>query len=155
MNTLCEKLNALGLKPTHLSADYLAFGQKACELRREGLSPASIAQDLNDQGFATISGKPWTDSTVRMLLRAVGRKDQSLNALHGELISEARLRGLSYREIAIEFNQKKIPGLGLRIWTARSVWRRWAVVKALGADPPPEKLSETDQSESIDLKRSA
>src|SRR5262249_45546432 len=106
INKICEKLKTLGLKPAHISADYLAFGRQARELRREGLSPASIAQHLNDRGFTTISGKPWSDSTVKMLLRAVGRQDHSLNALHRRLISEARLRGLSYREIAREFNEK-------------------------------------------------
>jgi hypothetical protein len=147
MNTLCEKLKALGLKPTHLSADYLALGQKACELRRDGLSPASIAEHFNDQGFATISGKPWSDSTVKMLLRAVGRKDQSLNALHRALISEARLRGLTYKEIAREFNEKKIPRFGTSVWTARSVWTRWTVLKRLRDKRPPKELIEVEESE--------
>jgi hypothetical protein len=147
MNTLCEKLNALGLKPAHLSADYLALAQKACELRREGLSPASIAEHFNDQGFATISGKPWSDSTIKMLLRAVGRKDQSLNALHRALISEARLRGLTYKEIAREFNQKKIPRFSTSVWTARSVWTRWTVLKRLRDKRPPKELIEVEESE--------
>ena len=147
INKICEKLKTLGLKPAHLSADYLALGQKACDLRREGLSPASIAQHLNDQGFTTISGKPWSDSTVKMLLRAVGRKDQSLNALHRALISEARLRGLTYKEIAREFNEKKIPRFGTSVWTARSVWTRWTVLKRLRDKRPPKKLIEVEESE--------
>jgi len=91
---------------------------------RNGRSTAFIAKYLNNQGFASASGQPWTEKMVDYMLRMSG---QPISQVHFRLIAEALGRGLSYREIANVLNRKKIHLLGhLPIWTARSVKKTWA-----------------------------
>lgn len=44
--------------------------EAARHLRKEGQSHKTIAKELNDRGFRSASGKPWTEESVRKLLSA-------------------------------------------------------------------------------------
>ena len=59
------------------------------------------------KGFRSASGKPWTQSMVYGLLRALGNKAELLEDIHHNAIADARARGLNYKEMAIEFNEKR------------------------------------------------
>src|SRR5262245_19084181 len=101
-------LRKLGLKPNRFSAKHLALREKALELNRSGKSPESIAQHFNEQGFKSASGKSWSRHMVYGLLHALGNKAYRLEAIHRDAIREARGRGLNYRQMAEEFNQRGI-----------------------------------------------
>lgn len=121
----------MGLKPVRHPSSYFVARQKAAEFHREGRSLQWIALHFNEQGFASASGKPWTREMVHHQLHLTGQKTEPMKELHYRLISEARARGRSYRQIAVELNKRKIRSFGLQIWTARNVERRWAVLKSL------------------------
>jgi DNA invertase Pin-like site-specific DNA recombinase len=61
-------IRKLGLTPHRFAASYASLQRKAAELRREGRSPKWIAQHFNEQGFVTLSGKPWTQFRVIIYL---------------------------------------------------------------------------------------
>jgi Recombinase len=85
---------------------------KNTELDREGRSFASIAHYLNEHGFTSASGKSWNRGMVAHLLYgtpdASGSHWRTLENIHYRVITEARARGLDYREIATEFNKRQI-----------------------------------------------
>ena len=87
-----------------------------------------IAQNFNEQGFTSPKGKSWTPRIVYDLIVTVGEKVETLGDIHCKEITEARARGLSYREIAIEFNEKKIPRRKDcdRPWTEHNVAHTWS-----------------------------
>ena len=58
-------------------------------MHREGRSLAFIAEHLNEQGFASASGRPWTDRMVDHLLRITGHKAEPIDQLHYRLMSQA------------------------------------------------------------------
>jgi DNA invertase Pin-like site-specific DNA recombinase len=89
VGTLYEILGKLGLKPNRFSAEYLFLREKALELNRQGQSVDWIAENFNEQGFKSASGKPWTRDMVYGLLRAQGKKPVSFEETHREAISEA------------------------------------------------------------------
>ena len=133
-------LYRMGLKAAKHSAGYLLAQTKAVELDREGQSVRSIAQYFNEQGFATPSGKSWTHFMVEHLLRANGQKQESLENIHRRAIAEARARGLSYEQMAIEFNKKNIRRRGGLRWTAKSVATRWSDLKRIEHDREETEL---------------
>jgi hypothetical protein len=137
-------LQKMGLRAAKHSAEYLSTRQKAVELDREGQSVESIAQNFNEQGFATPSGKPWTHFMVEHLLRANGQNQEPLEKIHRKAIAEARARGLNHQQIADEFNEKQIRRRGGLGWTAKSVATRWSDLKRIEHD-----------REETELKRSA
>jgi len=122
---LYDVLRELGLKPNRFSPQYLALRQKAVELNREGQSLKAIADYFNEQGFESSSGKRWTEQMVYGQLRAQNQTPILLEDLHREVISEARARGLNYRQMAEEFNQRGIRRRDGQPWTARDIKRRW------------------------------
>lgn len=155
MERIYIRLKMMGLKAARYPASYFTARQKAAELEREGRSLSFIAKCLNEQGLASASGRPWTHSMVNYLLHSTGHKAEPIDQLHYRLIVEARARRLSYRQIANEFNKKKIRLLGvLQTWTARSVERRWAKLNNLSY-PPREISTVLEQSEESELKKSA
>jgi hypothetical protein len=107
-NKLRAVLHMLGLKTRRFSARYVALGQKAAELSRDGRSLDWIAQHFNEQGFPSTRGNPWSRSMVHDLIVRSGEKTENLGNIHRKAIADARARGLSYREMAIEFNERKI-----------------------------------------------
>ena len=124
-------LRKLGLKPNRFSADYLWLRDKALALNREGQSVDWITEHFNQQGFKSASGAPWTRDMVYGLLRAQGKKPILLEQLHREAITEARARGLNYREMAKEFNERGIRRRDGQPWTARDIKKRWADLNRL------------------------
>src|SRR5262249_20260215 len=71
------------------------------------------------------SGKFWTRGMVVHLLYRTGRKRESLDNIHYSVITEARARGLDYREMAMEFNKRQIRRRRGGHWTATYAQRRW------------------------------
>jgi len=128
---LYDVLRGLGLKPNRFSPGYLALRQKALELNREGQSLKAIADYFNEQGFESSSGKPWTDQMVYGQLQAQNKTPVLLEDLHREVISEARARGLNYRQMAEEFNERGIRRRDGQPWTARDIKRRWGGLNEL------------------------
>lgn len=124
-------MNKLGLKPNRFAADYLMLRQKADQLNRDGQSLEWIAEHFNEQGFTSSSGKPWTRSMVYGLIRAIGKKANLLEDLHRNAITEARARGLNYRQMAEEFNLRGIRRRDGRPWTARALRHRWTGLNRL------------------------
>jgi DNA invertase Pin-like site-specific DNA recombinase len=128
---LYNVLRKLGLTPNRFSAEYLALRDKALALNREGQSVDWITEHFNEQGFKSASGKPWTRNMVYGLLRAQGKTPILLEEIHREAIMEARGRGLNYRQMALEFNEKNIRRRDSQPWTARDIKNRWANLNRL------------------------
>jgi hypothetical protein len=149
---LYDVLRELGLKPNRFSADHLALRQRAWELHLSGQSTDSIADHFNEQRFKSASGAPWTQSMVHRLLRAQGKTAILLEDLHREVISEARARGLNYREMAEEFNERGIRRRDGQPWTARDIKRRWGGLNELKRKREQKGLNTTDL---IDVQKSA
>ena len=124
-------LRKLGLEPNRFPAEYLSLREKALALNREGQSADWIAEHFNEQGFKSASGKPWTRDMIYNLLRAQGKTPILLEEIHREAIMDARVRGLNYKEMAIEFNEKKIRRRDGQPWTARDIKKRWADLNKL------------------------
>jgi DNA invertase Pin-like site-specific DNA recombinase len=124
-------MSKLGLKPNRFSADYLALRNQAAELNRAGRAVEWIAEHFNNDGFQSASGTPWTRDMVYGLIRATGRKPQRLEAIHHNAIAEARARGLSYRQMANEFNDRKLRRRDGQPWTSDDIKRRWANLNRL------------------------
>ncbi|MEX0802447.1 MAG: recombinase family protein [Candidatus Binatia bacterium] len=149
-----KSLNRMGLKPAKYSASFLSVRRRAAELDRQGQSLEAIAGYFNEQGFASPSGKSWTHFMVEHLLRDNGQKQEPLENIHRRAITEAHARGLSYGQMAGEFNTKKIRRRGGRHWTANSVAIRWSDLKRMQRKRKKE-LTDTKLSEAVVLKRSA
>jgi hypothetical protein len=145
-----KSLWKMGLKAAKYSADDLLVRRTAAELDREGQSLDAIARYFNEQGFVSPSGKPWTHFMIEHLLHANGRKQESLENIHGRAITEARARGLSYQQMAAEFNEKTIRRRGGLRWTAKSVEIRWSDLKRMQA-----KREQNESTEPLFLKRKA
>src|SRR5262249_33642402 len=124
-------LEKLGLKPNRFSADHLALRQQAVEFNRDGRPVEWIAEHFNEQGFKRASGTRWTRDMVYGLIRAAGRKPHRLEDLHRNAIAEARARGLRYRQMAIEFNDKQLRRRDGQPWRAIDIKRRWADLNQL------------------------
>src|SRR5215813_1271980 len=124
-------LQKLGLKPNRFSADYLALRKQAVEFNRDNRSLEWIAEHFNEQGFKSTSGTPWTRNMVYGLIRATGRKAHRLEELHRKAISEARARGLNYRQMAIEFNSKQLRRRDGQQWRAIDIKSRWGDLNQL------------------------
>jgi hypothetical protein len=155
VGTLYEILGKLGLKPNRFSAEYLFLREKALELNRQGQSVDWIAENFNEQGFKSASGKPWTRDMVYGLLRAQGKKPVSFEETHREAISEARARGLSYRQMADEFNQRGIRRRDGQQWTARDIKKRWSDLNRLERKRAEKGSNTTELSEPVVLQESA
>ena len=149
---LYDVLRELGLKPNRFSAEYLKLRQTAWELHQGGQSTDSIAEHFNNQGFKSASGTPWTQSMVYGLLRAQGKTAILLEDLHREVISEARARGLNYRQMAEEFNKRGIRRRDGQPWTARDIKRRWGGLHQLKCNRAQKGLNTTDR---VDVQTSA
>jgi hypothetical protein len=113
------------LKAGKYSGHQLQVQQKIVELDREGRSFESIANYLNYHGFTSASGKSWNRGMVVSLLYGTGRKRESLDNIHYSVITEARARGLGYREMAMEFNKRQIRRRRGGHWKATYAQRRW------------------------------
>jgi DNA invertase Pin-like site-specific DNA recombinase len=150
------RLKQMGLKAAQRPASYFLARQRAAELDGEGRSLRFIAGCLNEKGFASASGRPWTHSMVGYMLRMTGHEAEPIDQLHYRLMSQALGRGLSYRQIANEFNRKKIRLLGvLQTWTASSVERRWTKLNNLGDIRRPKIFVAAEESKESTFKRSA
>ena len=124
-------LRKLGLEPYRFPVDYLSLRQTAFELNRDGQSIEWIAEHFNEQGFKSALRKPWTRDMVYGLLRADGKTPILLEEIHRNAIADARARGLSYKEMAIEFNENQIRRRDGQPWTARTIKNRSANLNIL------------------------
>ena len=87
------------------------------------------------------------------LLRAQGKTAILLEDLHYQVISEARARGLTYRQMAEEFNERGIRRRDGQPWTARDIKRRWGglnQLKRARARLTPDSVACKDQPERAD-----
>ena len=75
-----------------------------------------------------------------------------LEDLHREVISEARARGLNYRQMAEEFNERGIRRRDGQPWTARDIKRRWGGLNELKRKREQKGLNTTDL---VDVQKSA
>ena len=66
------------LKPHRFSVDYLSLQQAAAELIREGRFFDWIARHFNEEGLASVSGKPWTRQMVYGLHLVHKRRDAAI-----------------------------------------------------------------------------
>jgi hypothetical protein len=137
-------LRKLGLKPNRFSAEYLSLRDKALELNRQGRSVDWITEHFNEQGLKSPSGRAWTRDMVYGLLRAQGKKANSLEEIHREAITGARARGLNYRQMAEEFNQRGIRRRDGQPWTARDVKKRWGDLNRLERQRAQKGLARTE-----------
>jgi DNA invertase Pin-like site-specific DNA recombinase len=146
-------LRTLRLKPKRHSADYASLQQKAAELNREGRTSDWIAQHFNEQGFASASGKPWTCYMVYWLLHTMADKPESLETVHRRAITEALARGLNHQQMAVEFNQKKLPRWqnNARPWTERNIKKRCFDLNWRRHKRAQKESTGTEPSEASDL----
>jgi len=121
----------LGLKPNRFSAEYLALRKQAVEFNRDGRSIDWIAEHFNEQGFKSASGTPWTRDMVYGLIRATGSKAHRLEEIHRNAITEARKRGLSYKKMAVDFNDKQLRRRDGQLWRAIDIKSRWGHLNQL------------------------
>jgi DNA invertase Pin-like site-specific DNA recombinase len=151
-----QRLKTMGLKAAQRPASYFLARQEAVELNRQGRSRRFIAKYLNKKGWTSASGRPWTHSMVGYMLRMTGHKPEPIEELHYRLIAQALGRGLSYRQIANDFNRKQIQLLGvLRTWTASSVKRRWAKLNNIEEISRRKISAAAEESEESTLEKSA
>ena len=143
VGALYEILREQGLKPHRFPAEYLFLRDKALELNREGRSVDEITEIFNEQRLKSASGKQWTRDMVYGLLRAQGKKPVSLEEIHREAIAEARARGLSYRQMADEFNQRGVRRRDGQSWTARDIKKRWGDLNRLERQRAQKGLDRT------------
>jgi DNA invertase Pin-like site-specific DNA recombinase len=140
-------LGKLGLKPNRFTVDYLSLKKRALELNREGKSLESIACQFEEEGIKSASGKPWTDQTVYGLVRRYFKKVTSLEHEHRKAIAEARARGLNSRQIAIEFNEKKIRRRDGQPWGPKDITRRWYQLNRLQRERAQKESMRAEKSE--------
>jgi hypothetical protein len=145
----------LGVKPNRFSKDYLLLREKAAQLNRDGQSVDWIAAHFNEQGFKSASGMTWTRDMVYGLLRAERKPPVLLEDLHREAIMDARARGLNYRQMAAEFNERGIRRRDGQPWTARDVKKRWGDLNRLKKIRSQKAGSRTAALEPMVLPRSA
>jgi len=92
-------------------------------LADRGLTQTAISEHLNDAGYRTSRGHPWTPSAVfHWTSRRTRRRD--LQELHRRLLAQAKSRGLSNAQTADEFNGLGIARVGGKPWTANTVRQR-------------------------------
>jgi DNA invertase Pin-like site-specific DNA recombinase len=148
-------MHKIGLKQNRFPAPYLLLAQKVDELYREGRTLVWIAQHFNEQGFKSKSGNPWSRSMVFHLYHATGHKIDLLQNLHRKVIEEARLRGLNYQEMALEFNERHIRRGGGRPWTASSIASKCYRLNSLQRKRTQKGSTSAELSEPVVLRRSA
>src|SRR5207249_6527817 len=100
--------------------------------------------------------KRWTARIVYDLMAKLGEKVETLGDVHRRAIIEARKRGLSYREMAIAFNEKGIPRRkdSRHPWTERNLAYTWSKLH-LRHNRQHKGSTDTEQSEPVVLKKSA
>ena len=124
-------LRKLGLKPNRFTVDYLSLKKMALEFNREGQSLKSIASQFNEEGIKSASGKPWTEEMVYGLVRRYFKKLTPLEDEHRKAITEARVRGLDYQQMAIEFNERKLRRRDGQPWRPQDIKKRWGDLNRL------------------------
>jgi hypothetical protein len=93
---------------------------------------------------------------VKELLRSTRDKAKLLENIHRSAIVDAVGRGLDFREIALEFNQKRLRRRrGSQAWTVRSIRQRWNNLKRSLRNRAQKGSDNKDLSELVVLKRSA
>jgi hypothetical protein len=92
---------------------------------------------------------------VEWLLHTVEDDSEPLEDLHRRAITEARARGLDYRQIAVDFNERKLRrGNNYRQpWTASYISCRWRALKRLQQKRKQKKIPAITEPET--LQRSA
>jgi len=150
-------LRKMGLKLNRYSADYRLLRQKAAELSRDGRSYEWIAQHFNEQAFPSASRKPWTRFMVEWLLHTIEHNSEPLEDLHHRAITEARARGLSYKEMAVEFNERKLRRANnyRQPWTASYINVRWGRVNRRRRNREQKGSASAALSQTVIVKKSA
>ena len=78
------------------------------------------------------------------LVRPHFKKLTPLEDEHRKAIAEARARGLNSRQMAIEFNERKIRRRDGQPWRPRDVTRRWAELNRLQRKRAQEESMRTE-----------
>ena len=136
---------------------YRFLREKAAELSREGRSYEWIAQKFNEQGFPSPSGKPWSRFMVEWLLHTDEKNSEPLEELHRRAILDALARGLDYKEMAVEFNERKLRrGNNYRQpWTAKYLGLRWGRLRRRQQKREQEQSANAALRQLAILKKSA
>jgi len=146
----------LGLKPHRISAATIPLGKEAAKLKRQGKSVEWIAHHFNERGLVSPRGKWWTARIVYDLMAKVGEKVETLGEIHRKAILDARARGLSYRAMAIEFNERKIPRRKdcRGPWNERNLAHTWSKLH-LRDNRKNEASTDAEKPEQMAFKKSA
>jgi hypothetical protein len=131
---LYDILRKIGFKPNRFSMSYRSLRHEAVELNGQGRSLNWIAQYFNERGLKSASGNQWTKYMVYGLIRSLFNKVNILEDTHREAITAARKRGLTYREMAEEFNRRGIITRDGQLWTARGLRARWTALNRLSRE---------------------
>ena len=114
------------------------LGPLVWQLRREGKSCRTIAREFEERGIKPFKGERWYDSTVKVILlrttnefsrvlyTAIDARKHSYAkriSSYAPLIFELRSRGMSYDEVANEFNRRGIQTIRKRRWQCSTIWR--------------------------------
>ena len=130
--TLYPILKRLRLKPTRRASWFEPLQKEATHLREQGRTMQWIAAHFNSRGLKSIWGKPWTKKLIFSLTEGIPTKRYGFDEAHRQAISDGRRRGLTYSQMAKEFNEKAIPRERNRPWTATAVRDRWHDLRSKG-----------------------
>jgi len=90
---------------------------------------------------------------VYSLLVRIGERSESWGKLHRRVFTEAQGRGLSYREMALEFNERNISRRGNQPWTTRNVAERASKLHLVKRDRVQKELTSTEPLEPVVVLR--
>lgn len=123
-----QALRRLGLRPNPARQTMALHRARVRELHDDGKTLGEIASILNASGSRTPHGSPWKINSVYRALGLELGADRYAE-LHGELIADAKCRGLTAKQTADEFNAKRVPRYSAQPWTADAVRQRGCVLR--------------------------
>jgi DNA invertase Pin-like site-specific DNA recombinase len=122
-------LRQLGLKLNPARRSDGAIRDEITRLYESGRTYQEIVDSVNARGWRNSRGRALTIAAVSHWLGRNAVRRTNLEALHAEVLRDAKLRGLTNAEAADEFNRRGIPRVGLRSWTAEKVRVRRSQLK--------------------------
>ena len=127
-SAIYQVLRRFGLRPNP-APRWLPVDRAAIHrLYERGLTFREMTAQLNAERVLRPSGRAWTENSVWHFLAGGGRR-RYLENLHREALDDAKRRGLTSRQAAEEFNERRIPRVGRREWTTETVRQRRFALK--------------------------
>lgn len=140
---LYQILRKLDLSPNPVGRQQATTAIDAARrLYDDGHTYEEIKKELRDAGMTNAWGKPVEMGALSSWL---GGRRRELEMRHREALLDADMRRLSNRQIAEEFNKRRIPRVGGREWTEDAVRQRKAHLKRryareTDADAPARRM---------------